>query len=387
MAYTTPSGVTYTAADKTALWLIENQDSMARSLTSAEKAKIATYMARPASERAAIEQAYLGHTVSGGSSISPPTGKSYTETTDTTGASKKGTIDIDISKAIPYSELPPATGEERFLPPTGTTTTYTAAEEEDYSNYVLLIDLYKEFGVSLPVPKDKEDYFAHADEWASMLTTGEGTQGYTIGDVTRGYTPDQLREYKQFLLYASAAEAGDWKPAGISDYLTNYDKAQQMLAKWKPIYEQGITEQEEYEQYIREQREHALPPEEARRRQEEAYAEGRVAAGERYREPTRYPETYEAWLGQQGQFSGALERFAETQYPSLQRQFEAGMPQERGYATPTEARAAALQRESMFQAWLPQQEAGMYQDYMGQRPAERGERLFMQAPRTRTVNW
>ena len=63
------------------------------------------------------------------------------------------------------------------------------------------------------------------------------------------------------------------------------------------------------------------------------------------------------------------------------------MPQERGYATPTEARAAAAKRESMFQAWLPQQEAGMYQDYMGQRPAERGERLFMQAPTMRTINW
>jgi len=100
-----------------------------------------------------------------------------------------------------------------------------------------------------------------------------------------------------------------------------------------------------------------------------------------------YGETFTGWLEQQGQFSGALEKFAESQYPSLQSQYKAGLPRLTGFPTREEARAEAAKRESGFQAWLGQQTPGIYQEYMAQRPAERGERLWMQQPTMRTVNW
>jgi len=247
-------------------------------------------------------------------------------------------------------------GEASKVPtPPGGTTGYSQTDTDSYNSYLEYIKTH----TTWPVPEDIADYLANRDLWESK------------GDFyDLGFNNQQILDYNTFMKYASLGTPDDWYPQTLEDYLANYDKAQTQLDTWKQEYGTQLAEEEEYEA-----------------EQEEAYQEGRIAAGERYREPTRYSETYESWLGEQGQFSGALERFAETQYPSLQRQFEAGMPQETGYATPTEARAAALQRESMFQAWLPQQEASMYQKYMGQRPEQRGERLWMQAPTMRTLNW
>jgi len=71
----------------------------------------------------------------------------------------------------------------------------------------------------------------------------------------------------------------------------------------------------------------------------------------------------------------------------LQARYEAGLPRLTGYPTREEARAEAARREAGFKGWLTGQTPGIYQEYMGQRPAARGERLYMQSPRTRTANW
>jgi len=143
------------------------------------------------------------------------------------------------------------------------------------------------------------------------------------------------------------------------------------------VWQQQAGEVEKYE----------VDPAEAARRREESYAESRVAAGERYRETPQYQPQFAQWLGEQGQFSGALEQFVESQYPSLRSEFQATQPRPTGFATPEAARTEAARREQAWQGWLGGRTPELEQEYMGQRPAQRGERLWMQAPTMRTANW
>ena len=101
-----------------------------------------------------------------------------------------------------------------------------------------------------------------------------------------------------------------------------------------------------------------------------------------------YKETFSSWLPKQASaMSGALTSYVESQYPSLQARYEAGLPRLTGYPTREEARAEAARREAGFKGWLTGQTPGIYQEYMGQRPTERGERPYMYAPATREVGW
>ena len=173
----------------------------------------------------------------------------------------------------------------------------------------------------------------------------------------------------------------DWRPSNIEDWIANYDYAQQQLAGWQQQYQAEAVEAEAVDQY-------ALDPAEAARRREEAYRESRYAAQERYGEQPRYQEIFGGWLPQAAeQMSGALLKYTRGQYPSLRTEYQAGQPRLTGYPTREEARAEATRREAGWQAWLPQRVPKLEQEYWAQRPAERGERLYMQAPVMRAVNW
>ena len=190
------------------------------------------------------------------------------------------------------------------------------------------------------------------------------------GPEATGFTDAQLQrlnDYKQW--YYTYGKPGDLMPVDAGDFIANEEKYQQQLNEWQKIADLAIS------------------PEEALRRQEESYAEGRVAAGERYKETPQYQPPFTQWLGEQGQFSGALEQFVESQYPSLRSEFQAGMPRLTGFPTPGAARGEAERREQAWQGWLGGRTPELEQKYWGQRPAQRGERLWMQQPTLRTANW
>jgi hypothetical protein len=245
---------------------------------------------------------------------------------------------------------------------------YTQAQLDNYNDYLAF--LKTKDGKNWPVPKDIADFLAHMDEWA-------GNAEY----YSRGYTEEQLREFNTFKRYASAyGELTDWFPTNIEDWLANPDKAQKQLDIWKQKYGTALEEEAGAEKY-------ALTPEEAARRREEGYTEERYAAKERYGETPMYPEAFANWRKEQSDMSGALLEYIQSEYPSLRAEFEAGLPRLTGYETREEARAEATKRESGFAAWLSEETPEIYQEYMGQRPAERGERYYVQAPTTRVTNW
>jgi len=352
-----------------------------------------------------VDESEVPASAKGGTPTSTPTEPTSTKTP---------IYDIDLSRASVASELPPATGEERFgaieAPPSGGGTEPTADQQADYQNYLALLDT--SLGDFLPHPKDINDFLPHADEWFAQFNelkrgyqtyltyySGYGTSAdwkpvdiydyYSNYDKAQPYftkwqglaeekeaeyTDDQRREYYLYKDYASQyADIADWLPVDIADYFANPDITNQQMRTWS----RKSTAEEEYE----------LSPAEAARRREESYAEGRYAAQERYGEAPMYPETFTAWLNQQGQFSGALEKYVEGQYPSLRSQFEAQAGRLTGYPTREEARAEATRREAGFQSWLGGEVPGLEQKYWAQRPAERGERPYMQSPNVRGLNW
>jgi len=332
--------------------------------------------------------------------------------------------------------------------------TTTAEQEADYRNY--LDYLKTPAGSRLPVPKNFEDFLAHAEEWYALKR-------------------EQDREFETYKKYASKfGVPDDWYAIDKQDFYANYDRAQEQLGAWELLYEEDKArelEEEEYsltpkekfdrseeyyaawalaqeyalppseaarrreeryarerevieygltpeesarrreERYTREREEieygltpeeaarrreeryarereiieHALEPEEAARRREESYEEARIAAGERYKETPEYGGAFAQWKERQQDFSGALSSFIESKYPSLQSRFKAEVGPLIGSATPEEARAEAARRQQAFQAWLPRQISGVEEEYYAQRPAQRGERYFMQAPVTRQM--
>ena len=253
---------------------------------------------------------------------------------------------------------------------------YTQEQSTDYDDYLAALKLYP----NLPTVKDITDFLARRDEIAANWD-----------DYLRGYTEEQLREFNTWKRYASAyGGLTDWYPTSIEDWLANYDKAQAQLAKWQRADESA---QRAYEAAQPSRKELTaeerlfLSPGEQLRRQQEAYQEARYAAQERYRETPMLSETFASWMDRQKQMSGAFTGFVEDKYSSLRGIFEAGQPREVGYPTREAARAAAGRTESLWQAWLPQQVPGLYQEYMGQPAWMRGERIPEKAPTLRAANW
>jgi len=219
-------------------------------------------------------------------------------------------------------------------------------------------------------------------------------EGELYGLVQQGYA-EQVREYNAWKSYASKyGGLTDWYPVNMEDWVTHYDRAQGELKGWLKAHgewEEWRAGEDEWQQKQRqrqeEQWEHGLDPEEAARRREESYAEGRYAAQERYHEQPMYNQTFAKWMDDQRGFSGALSEFVESQYPSLRAQFEAGVGREVGYSTREEARASASARESAFEGWLGRATPALYQDYMSQRPSARDERYREYSPTLRSVSW
>jgi len=296
------------------------------------------------------------------------------------------------------------------------TTTPTTADEDSYNKYLEYVKTHP----SWPTPKNLEDWLVNRDYWEEVgdyLDAGYSLKqidSYTAfqayqskyrdlqdwqprdlaeflqnpdkaqeqldlwkqeaGPEAVGFIDDQIREFYTFKDYQSKyGEPSDWKPVDIGDFFTNYDTAQQQLGVWQ----QQAEEVEKYE----------LEPGEAARRREEAYEESRYAAEERYRETPEYQPPFQQWLGEQGQFSGALEQFVESQYPSLKSEFQATQPELTGFPTREAARTEETRRKQAWQGWLSGRTPELEQEYWGQRPEQRGERLWMQTPTMRTANW
>ena len=241
-----------------------------------------------------------------------------------------------------------------------------------------LIDSYTDFGAYASkygnledeYPKNLLDYLENPDKFQQQLDLWK----QEAGPEAVGFTDAQIREfnaYKQY--YYQYGKPGELVPADIGDFIANLGDYQKQLAIWQ----QQAAEVERYE----------VDPAEAARRREWRYQREVVGAGEAYREQPSYQEPFAAWMSQQGGMSGAFRGFVESEYPSLRTRHVAGLPQLTGYPTPTAARAEAARRERGFEAWLPQQTPGLYQEYMGQRPWERGVRYATQSPTHRLLNF
>ena len=106
-----------------------------------------------------------------------------------------------------------------------------------------------------------------------------------------------------------------------------------------------------------------------------------------YREAPMYSPMFAQWIQGRGDMSGALEQYIEGRYPSLKAEFQAGV----GRLPYSETREGAIgeagQREQQWQSWLSERMPETRQEYYGQRPTERGERMYMYQPTTRAVNW
>lgn len=268
---------------------------------------------------------------------------------------------------VPTTPLTPedwAAAKEKFGLQPGVAGQYSEEEQLDYIQYKQFTQT--EEGQYWPDPASIDDFLSHIDEWATEVGTGEDARQNEL-----------QRQYNQYLLYMRQfAGLEDWRPTSFEDWLDNRDIADQQLADWGVQAEEA----EEVDEY-------ALDPAEAARRREEAYAESRYAAEERYRESPMYSGTFAEWIQGRGDMSGALEQYVEGRYPSLKAEYQAGMEPLTGYSTREEARAEASRRESGWQAWLGERMGETTQEYYGQRPQERGERMWMQQPTLRSANW
>jgi len=437
--YTTDTGITYASADKIAISLIENPPQ--RTLTKSEKDRIATYMARPASERAAIELDHLGYQLAAAAppttevpgeaptppTTPPPTAPPTGEYKDWSHLATFGTrLEQQVeayTKEHHTSFSFDKSGIKAYLDKIGATDKTRSSILQSFGQFLDAQASYQAYleyypTVNAPAPKDFTDYLANFEEWMTgygpeaIATERQreydawwryarkyGTPGdwrpvdiddfFSNYDKAQGlltewqgmaeeeeveFSDEQVREWNTFKAYASQhGEITDWFPVSIEDYFANYDQAQQQLGTWQ----ERAAAVEPYE----------VDPEEAARRREEAYEEGRYAAKERYREPPMYQEAFAGWLGQQGQLSSALQEYTERQYPSLRAEYGAEAGRLTGFPTREAARAEAARREQGWQAWLTEKRPEVREEYYAQRPAQRGERLWMQRPTVRAVAW
>ena len=252
---------------------------------------------------------------------------------------------------------------------------YTSAQQLDYIKYKKFLNT--DAGKSWPSPASIADFLANIEKWATQ-----------VGEEEDERLNESKREYNLYLGYMRQfAGLEDWRPTSFEDWIENRDKADEQLSAWlkeAEVAEEEIAKREE-EVAVRE--ELALPPEEVARRQEEAYAESRYAAEERYREAPMYGETFTQWAQEQSDTSQALQAYIKGQYPSLQAEYKAEVGRLGGFPTREEARTEAGRRETGWESWLGERMPETTQEYYAQRPAQRGERLWMQAPSLREVNW
>ena len=207
------------------------------------------------------------------------------------------------------------------------------------------------------MPSDIEDFLRNVDQYYDTVY-GSGDEL----DVPEGYTPEQQREYNQWMAWFNSYgdPLHDWRPVNIEDFYNNYDYAQQ----WLNYYQQLA----DYQGQLDDPRD-------------------RIADPEQYWEYPRYGVMATEWLHNNEQFSGALSAFTESQFPSLQRQYEAGKSPLTGFPTRDEARDFAREREQSFQDWLTGMTPEIERRYWAQRPAQRGEKLYAFSPWMRTINW
>jgi len=271
-----------------------------------------------------------------------PVGAEPTATTPTTQEATTPTGDVDYSRATPASELTPGgTGEERFgVAP------FSQSQVEDYRAYLAFLKTPE--GKGWPSPSNIEQFLGNVDQWAEdMLSSLDPPTPPDATPEQGELTPDQQKEWDAYL---KAQE----------DYLAQ----QQAYLDQRKEYEEGQKayqeEQRAYQDYQRQ---------------------------EAYRETPRYGEAFTQWLGGQETAGGALQQFIEREYPSLQSEFGATQPRTVGYPTREAARAEAGRREEAWTGWLGEMTPEIEQRYYAQRPGDRGERLWMQAPNVRAINW
>lgn len=222
-------------------------------------------------------------------------------------------------------------------------TFYTYEQRAEYRAYHRFLATPE--GRGFPRPKDMDDYFANREKWRA----GQYGEEYPVEPPVE----PPVAEIPSPPPVLPPSPAPDYP----SDSL--YDEYQ----KW------------------------ALPPEEQARRREESYALTQYGRKEAYREQPRYFEPFAKWIKGQTAISQALRGYVEDKYSSLRARHEADLPPLTGFPTREEARAEAARRESAWEAWLPSQLPDVRQDYYAQRPAERGERYWVQSPTLRTVAW
>lgn len=205
------------------------------------------------------------------------------------------------------------------------------------------------------------------------------------------YTTAQQLDYIKYKKFLNTDEGRGWpSPASIADFLANIDKwAAQMTAQIeeKAQEEAEVKAQEETQRQEEQQVEYDARQAEYDARQAEQDARAAYARQEAYREQPMYSETFSQWIQGQSDTSQALQAYIKGQYPSLQAEFRAEAGRLTGFPTREEARTEAERRESGWQSWLGERMPETTQEYYAQRPTERGERLWMQAPTLRTVNW
>jgi len=246
---------------------------------------------------------------------------------------------------------------------------YTREQMDDFARGYTEVEAYgKKYGdLEDQYPQNFGDYIENSDIYQQQLTKWKKE----AGSEAVGFTDAQIREWQDYTWHSRYRESGDVFFADMGDFFNNYDEAIQQLSIWRKRAGEAEVEQKEGEEYTKWARERT-----------------KYAAEEAYTEAPMYKETFSSWLPKQASaMSGALTSYVESQYPSLQARYEAGLPRLTGYPTREEARAEAARREAGFKGWLTGQTPGIYQEYMGQRPTERGERLYMYAPAIREVGW
>jgi len=313
--------------------------------------------------------------------------KSYQDATaapkDTTGGWSQAQIAeyndyVNLFNSGLYPNLPSVTSPEDYFQKAGQIEAYghyyfstAKASLQQYDEWIRFQAFHNQYGdLNDFAPKNFVDFINNYSKAQQQLNAWETE----AGPEATGFADAQIREYKDFLGYASRyGEPGDWWPVDIGDFFTNYSSAQQQLSIWK-----GLAAGEE---------KYALTPEEEARRREEAYQASQYAQEEAYREQPRYPETFTGWIEGQSGVSQSLKAYIEREYPSLRSEYEAGLGRLTGFPTREEARAEAQRRETGWSAWLTEKTPEITQDYYMQRPTDRGERMWMQEPTLRTANW
>jgi len=247
-------------------------------------------------------------------------------------------------------------------------------------------DEYKAYLEFLKTPQGKgyyqptsiEEYFRVKESGGLVPTTSAApTEKTSKGPVQflLDISSQHQEEYNAYLAFLKTEQGQGFPvPKDIMDYFQNREK---WFKDWEQYVPKGEKPVDPY----------ALSPEEAARRREEAYAEGRYAAQERYGEQPMYSQTFAKWMDEQRGFSGALSEYVEGQFPSLRAQFESGVGRLTGFPTREEARAEAARREQAWEGWLTRATPEIYQDYMGQRPSARGEKYHEYSPTLRSVNF